>query len=316
MLTLHLGRATWALGTVERGRWECTPSGSPGAAAERLSRFGRFPGGYARCMSATNGRMTPSFAGRSLRTWSKAVLALITALGPVLLFTGIADAAGNPSVARYLVSNPVPGWSQWPSGSELAASGLQHLLRPEDPGVTVAVGGWLSTSGRLVVMLVVLSSPIGYNPSTGVDHACQGLVHAGAISVHPIPHVQDSEEGVCARKSGNFFVVQAAWSRGSTIVVVTGAGLSGAVVNEICRRQDALLPSAGIHVQSASATTIPASTILPTTVPVRGVANHTSNGVPIWTLLCAGALIVALAVALGVFVVRSRRSKLSIGRAA
>jgi hypothetical protein len=244
--------------------------------------------------------------GRSAKNWARATFVLLALLAPVLFFTSSATAAGNPTVARYLLPNPVPAWTSSPLLSETVAAGLQKGIGASVPGVLVASDGWLSTSGELAVALVVLPHAMPYSVSDGVTQGCEGVVNSGASPVKAIPGIASSGEGICLRKSGGHFVVEAAWSRGSTLAIVVAAGLSERSVNVISRQQDALLPPTGIHVQSA-----PASTISATSAPVAGAGGHTSNGVPFWALLAAGALIVALAVALAL-VVRSRRSKPSI----
>ena len=74
-----------------------------------------------------------------------------------------------------------------------------------------------------------------------MDRGCQRLVHTGAVSVLPIPHVPGSAQGVCASRLDGLRVIQADWSVGNTVAVVTGVGLSRAVVNSISLRQTLIL---------------------------------------------------------------------------
>jgi hypothetical protein len=254
------------------------------------------------------------FLGRSAkRGWPRVAGAIALTLAPVMLFTGVADAAGDPSVARYIISKPVP-WAPWPAGSNLVVSALRKDFAPP-LALGLAADSWLSSSGNLDVALIVLSHSIPAN-TNGVENGCNELVHAGAVTVTPIPGVPNSEVGVCAKKDHNFTVVEAEWIRGATLVVVEGIGLSEAAVNAICRHQDAFLPPTGIHLSAASTTTAAPTTTLatPTTAvpstPIRAVPATSSNS----TLV--GAVVLAVVVALVVVVVvllvqRSRRAKSS-----
>jgi hypothetical protein len=222
--------------------------------------------------------------------------------------TGVAGAAGNTTVAGYLVSNPIAGWSPWPSGSANAASSLQATLNADDPGVAVAAAGWMSGVDRLLVILVAFTRPTAYDASLEVDRGCQKVVQSNAVAILPIPGVPGSEDGVCARTLDGLTVVQADWAVGNTVAVVTGIGLSRAVVNRVSRRQEALIPSTGIPLQPATTPTIGTATVPVTTAPPAST-NSSSSGVPAWALFGGGALIVVLAAALVIVVVRSRKQR-------
>jgi hypothetical protein len=239
--------------------------------------------------------------GRSGKKWAAGALVVLALLSPVLLTTVPADAAGNPTVSHYLVPDPIRGWtpSRAASVSAMASAFQAQERNTFHLPVIDAAGEWTSRSGSLLVVLSAFPHVVPPAATTAVRTLCRGATKSPAASISAISGIAGSSEGVCTAKGRDRLqIVMAVWKRANVLVTVESTGSADRLVGAISRRQDSLLPSTGIHLQSPPATSAPAA----------AAPAAPSSSEP-WALFGSVALNIVLALCL---VVRSRRSKRSI----
>jgi hypothetical protein len=242
-----------------------------------------------------------SLHGRSGKKWAAGALVVLAVLSPVLLTTMPADAAGNATVGHYLVPDPIHGWTLSGAASVSAmASAFQAQQRNTfHLPVLDAADEWTSRSGSLFVLLSAFPDVVPAAATTAVRALCRTATKSTAASISAIPGIPGSSEGVCSVKGRDRLqIVVALWKRANVLVTVESAGSANRLVRAISRRQDSLLPSSGIHLQSP-----------PATRPPVGAAPPAPSGSEPWALFGSVALNLVLLVCL---VVRSRRSKRSV----
>ena len=174
-----------------------------------------------------------------------------------------AGAAGDPSLDRLLLVNPVPGWGL------LSPGVLRSLVSFEDrtesaatnEPATSAVEGWQGDSDtqRLILVMVRLPTNIPYvdhNSREGVIAGCASATGNSPTDVGPDADVPGSEEGSCSGTNQLGHTIDATvmtWIRGNVIVFLIGVGLPTAHVESIAFHQDRAIPASGV--QDASSET-------------------------------------------------------------
>ncbi|MGD0083886.1 MAG: hypothetical protein ABSD78_11895 [Acidimicrobiales bacterium] len=222
----------------------------------------------------------------------RALVGGLAVLGLLLLVSSPASAAGDPTVDHYILSNPVPGWTQVSSADEKAALVAAEAVvsSVEHQTITIAGEGWQSSdsAGHLAVVLIAFPhtatltpGPAG-TPGGAVGQLCGAP--AGVQASLSVPGVPDSAIQTCPADgvSGGVITTYVMWVQGNVIGLTEGSGLSAKVVSQIAQRESAMVPASGISLPSGLST-----------LEIGAIAG--------------GAVLVVAAVV--ILVVRSRRSK-------
>ena len=190
--------------------------------------------------------------------------ATVTAAGGSTSPAGSAasGAAGNTSVGRDIVPNPLPGWN---AVSPTVLDPLAARLQQTESDLTgrqalVAIEGWANTdhTGSLVVLLVRFGGALrepGLAARTAALDGCAGATGQRALSTTTVPSIAGSTEAICAFGGTTYDGAVVAWLKGDVLADVQGIGgqaLTTSQIVAIAERQDRALPGTFVAASDTS----------------------------------------------------------------
>lgn len=184
---------------------------------------------------------------------------IAVAIGCLLLTAGAASAAvGNPSLARYFVSDPVGGSPVPKASLQALVTGVQRAVRSADPGAVVAAQGWSNARVRtgFIEAAAALSGKVpdpGSEARGMVTSVCR-VAGGSPVAVRSIAAVPNAYEAACpVRPSGKFEVALFVKMNGLVIFLgVTGPAFPLASLDTLAQRQFGLIPGSGIPKTTAA----------------------------------------------------------------
>jgi hypothetical protein len=180
---------------------------------------------------------------------SRTAVAALVFIAVSVFGVGSADAAGDPTVDHYILTDPVPGWSPLSASvSEAVVTTLAAMFTAQHVKVTEAFEGWVSPvsppPGELLVGLFRFPGtiPAELTPTALATAGC-GAGTPGSST--PLSGVPDSASLMC--QSGTLgSVTIVGWRQANVVAFIYAAGLPAATVDQIATDQSAEIPALGI----------------------------------------------------------------------
>lgn len=195
-----------------------------------------------------------------MRTWIVAALTALLTLVALVVLSGTAWAAGDPSLDRAIDLTPPAGWVSEPTAMSSAEIVQLEQAQTAAAGAALrfASKGWIQPNSTNQITVTLESFPAPLLSAVQRDVRSEA-VRCGPGQVptsRPVAGISGSKETACsaapsgkaspATTAGTYGFTDLVWFDGDTLAVIRANGLPAAQLDTDARRIAALIPSGGV----------------------------------------------------------------------
>jgi hypothetical protein len=223
-------------------------------------------------------------------TAARTALAGLVLLAVSTVAAASASASGDPGLDRYILKDPVPGWSPTaPAASQVVATSVAATVSSStSENVIVAVDGWGDDAGsrpsELIIVLVRFPGsalPSEVTPSDLATTLCSSA-NASPGYLSPVSGIAQSDSESCRTRTLTADTA-VAWEQANVAAFLYAAGLTTVKVDQIALEQSAAIPAAGISEPAFPVTLLAgagAAAVALTVIAIVLVRRRRAGGAP------------------------------------